>query len=165
MFGAEEVGKVHAYKGTINAKPYMQEQASYFSNATTKDQSYEIERLNKIMAEPIENLLSNLSSYNIRASTANTNMGRRPSSGIKQGVSYYDSGNDNSALDERRAATAQARSRPMGQKRSRMLGQQNRITGGSSKDRSFSIKAGKLVLNPSGKGESEPALVNQSNYY
>mmetsp|Transcript_31438 Transcript_31438/g.30788 ORF Transcript_31438/g.30788 Transcript_31438/m.30788 type:complete len:105 (+) Transcript_31438:1266-1580(+) len=36
---------------------------SYYSNATTKDQSNEIERFNKIMSEPIENLINNLSSY------------------------------------------------------------------------------------------------------
>ena len=44
------------HKGAVNNS------MSYLSN-TTKDQSEEMERINKIMNEPIENLLNNLSSF------------------------------------------------------------------------------------------------------
>ena len=42
---------------------YMDNSMSYFSHATTQDQSEEIERYNRIMSEPIENLINNLSNY------------------------------------------------------------------------------------------------------
>ncbi|CDW90797.1 UNKNOWN [Stylonychia lemnae] len=146
---------------------------SYFSNATTKEnQSEEAERFHQIMTAPIENLINNMSEFsnsqtrigirkfsnndtsihtNKRAQTAGG--GQKYSSQVNTALTYY---NDSAPIPEYepdryitniRAVTSHSQKRDSFLVQGDKSRQNNIKPQSSSKERSFSVKNGKLVMN------------------